>query len=466
MRKISLLASTLLLLAATCSFASETKLAIYMMGSRIGSASYTIGKDTLNGRELTRGDSISTMTASMLGSDLKIETKSSTWTDAAGRPVRMTFLTSSGGRTQTIHADFGPKFADVTVQSGGDKQTKRLAIPNDAPIVDDPMPLVLTGGLNSQKEFYVLRPDTVSFVKDKVVNRGATSVTVGSQTMDATLVEVIDPMATLKVYVSQSGELIKAEGPFGLKMVPEGIAVISTGAKPDLATASSIQPDKPIGNPRLLTRFKFQLSAPGVASIPSDAHQTATRSADSWTITVHPPSPLSSPGVTIGEAAKQMPQWTRADTYIPSDSARFKTLAKQVVGKRTRVRDAAFAVQDWVVNRMTPNAGIGVLRDASEVMSSKEGVCRDYAILTATLLRAAGVPTRLCSGLVSLDGPFYYHAWVEVWNGKQWIGVDSTVRERQISAAHIKLSDGNIATAFRFPVLDKVSIKVQEAVSP
>ena len=54
---------------------------------------------------------------------------------------------------------------------------------------------------------------------------------------------------------------------------------------------------------------------------------------------------------------------------------------------------------------------------------------------------------------------------MEVWNGKNWIGIDSTVRDQQMSAGHVKLSDGNIATAFRFPVLDKVSIKVREAVS-
>src|SRR5206468_707330 len=125
--------------------------------------------------------------------------------------------------------------------------------------------------------------------------------------------------------------------------------------------------------------------------------------------------------------ATQMPQWVKADTYIPSDSERFKKLAKSIIGNEKRVNGAGLAVQTWVANRMHPNLGIGVLRDANEVLSSKEGVCRDYAILAATLLRAGGIPTRLCSGLVSWDGTFYYHAWVEIWNGKSWIGIDPTV---------------------------------------
>ena len=112
---------------------------------------------------------------------------------------------------------------------------------------------------------------------------------------------------------------------------------------------------------------------------------------------------------------------------------------------------------------MKANAGIGVLRDAGEVLKTKEGVCRDYAILTATIMRAAGIPTRLCSGLVNWDGSFYYHAWVEVWDGKRWLGMDSTVPYLQISATHVKLGDGNVEEAFTFTFLDKVKIEVLEA---
>lgn len=464
MRKAALLLSMHLLGFALAS-ADETRLAVFLQGNRIGSSTYSSRKDVLNGKELNRGDSTSTMAASMLGGDLKIEMNSTTWTEASGRPVKMVFVTKSAGRTQTVQADFGAEFADVSMVSGGEKQRSRLKIPTDGPIVDDPMPLVLKSGVDSKMSFYVLRPDTLSFVKDTAVNRGASKVTVGTRTLDATLVEVIDPMATMKVYVGSDGQLVKAIGPLGIEMLPESIAPESTGSTPDIATASAITPDKPIANPRWLKRFKFDLVSPGVGELPSDAHQTAVKNANGWSVDVHPVDALSSPGLTIAQAAKQQPEWIKPDTYIPSDSARFKALAKKIVGNRTRVRDAALSVQSWVAGRMQPNPGIGVLRDASEVLSSKEGVCRDYAILSATLLRAAGIPTRLCSGLVSWDGTFYYHAWVEVWNGKNWIGVDSTVRDQQMSAGHIKLSDGNIATAFRFPVLDKVSIKVREAVS-
>jgi hypothetical protein len=78
-------------------------------------------------------------------------------------------------------------------------------------------------------------------------------------------------------------------------------------------------------------------------------------------------------------------------------------------------------------------------------------------------MRSAGIPARLASGLVNWDGNFYYHAWVEIWDGSRWLGMDSTTPEPQISAAHVKLSDGNVEQAFTFTFLDKVKIEVMEA---
>ena len=109
-------------------------------------------------------------------------------------------------------------------------------------------------------------------------------------------------------------------------------------------------------------------------------------------------------GGTIQEAALGKPQFMTPDLDMPSDHPDFKSLAKQIVGPETRVEPAANLVKTWVYEQMKPNAGIGVLRDASEVLRSKEGVCRDYAILTGTLLRSAGIPARLASGLVDWDG--------------------------------------------------------------
>jgi transglutaminase-like putative cysteine protease len=109
---------------------------------------------------------------------------------------------------------------------------------------------------------------------------------------------------------------------------------------------------------------------------------------------------------------------------------------------------------------MRPNAGIGVLRDAGEVLKTKEGVCRDYAVLTAAILRAGKVPSRLASGLLYMDGQYFYHAWVEVWDGTHWVGVDSTRPADHVGAGHLKLAQGNVEDAFSFTYLGGAKVEV------
>ena len=101
-----------------------------------------------------------------------------------------------------------------------------------------------------------------------------------------------------------------------------------------------------------------------------------------------------------------------------------------------------------------------MLRDASEVLKTKEGVCRDYATLTATMLRAVDIPARICAGLVYVENAFYYHAWVEFWDGANWIGLDSTLSDGRLTVGHIKLSQGNVEEAFVFTLLESVKIEV------
>ena len=338
------------------------------------------------------------------------------------------------------------------------------AVPG-APIVDDPLTEMLT---NKSKpgaalSFYVLDPTTVSFIKNVATLKGDSTTMVHGKAMPAQLVEIVDPRATLSVYVKASGELIKVDGPMGMEMYPEedtADGVLPPTTPIDLANVSSIATDVPITGPNELTGLKIRVTGHDMSNVPSDDHQTVTHDGQSWIVDVHPPRLYSSEGLTLAQAGAQMKRFTIPSLDIPSNDVRFRNLAREIVGGRTRVREASLAIKEYVRSTMHPNAGIGVVRNATEVLATKEGVCRDYAILTTTLLRAAGIPARLASGLESFNKRFYYHAWAEVWDGKRWWGIDSTVSERQISAAHVKLASGSVEEAFTFPVLDKVKIEV------
>ena len=452
---------------ATFAQAETTYLGLYMQGKKVGYASYSSVPAYFSGKSAIKSTSRTVMDTSLLGTSMQIQMDSISWSTASGSPLRMWSNTKSGGRSNQVDATFHSRTVDLVIQNGGTKTKKSLDIPHGGKVVDDPLTVVLQKGIKtgSTQTFFVLDPSTASFIKNDVKLTGLTTTQVRGQKVRATLIEVADPRSNMKVFVGKKGQLVRVEGPAGIEMLPVSMQVAlskNSAYEPstDLAFSTSIQTDKPLEDPSHLTWLKLRIAGKNLSQIPNDTFQTVTKEKDSWVVEVHPIPLKSEPSCSIAKAGKQKPEWLKPSLNIPSDSIRFKTLAKSLTSAKSDLLGATFAIQKYVYDVMKPNAGIGVLRDANEVLDSKEGVCRDYATLTVTLLRSAGIPARLASGLVNWDGTFYYHAWAEAWDGSKWIGVDSTTDQIQLSAGHVKLGDGNVDTAFSFTFLEKAKIDV------
>lgn len=62
----------------------------------------------------------------------------------------------------------------------------------------------------------------------------------------------------------------------------------------------------------------------------------------------------------------------------------------------------------------------GYIPDPDETISSRKGICFDYASLTAAMFRSQGIPTKVIFGYVSPDN--LYHAWNMIYTSEQgWI---------------------------------------------
>lgn len=72
---------------------------------------------------------------------------------------------------------------------------------------------------------------------------------------------------------------------------------------------------------------------------------------------------------------------------------------------------------------------------------NRTGDCNEHAVLTAALLRSAGVPAQIETGLVYLNGRFYYHAWNLAYVG-QWITADAVFNQIPADVTHIRLVRG------------------------
>lgn len=460
------LAILLVFLLVCSAFAEETFLGLFVGNQKIGFISSESQDETVGGKALVRTDTTTVIQAGLLGDALSLRIYSQSWNDAKGNPQLMKFSVESGGRIQRTEATFTPTDVHVVIDNNGAISKKKVPIPKGAKIVDDAVNSLLQDGIpvGSERVYYVLDPTTSTLVKNTAKLVGPRKVNVRDREVDATLIEINEPRATTRVFVSAKGDLIKAEALAGIVMLPiskeEALADAPANARVDLANMTKIQVDKPLGDLDTLTSVSLSFDGANLSRAPTDGHQTIQGKDRSWKVHLHPTVADPKTAVRIAVAAKQKPEWVKPGLNIPSTTAEFRALSKKVVGGAPNVVVGAGRIQKHVHGLMRPNAGIGVLRDATEVLKTKEGVCRDYAILTATMLRAANIPAKLSSGLVYQAGSFYYHAWAEYWDGKRWIGLDSTRPSGKVTAGHLKLADGSVEEAFLFTFLENPQVQV------
>ena len=111
--------------------------------------------------------------------------------------------------------------------------------------------------------------------------------------------------------------------------------------------------------------------------------------------------------------------------YCPSD--RVSGWAAGEFGTDLDPWALALRVAEWVHGRTAYTPGsTGAGDDALVPLLTGHGVCRDYAHLTVTLLRALEVPARYVSVYAPGLDPMDAHAVVEVAVGDEWRVVDAT----------------------------------------
>jgi transglutaminase-like putative cysteine protease len=116
--------------------------------------------------------------------------------------------------------------------------------------------------------------------------------------------------------------------------------------------------------------------------------------------------------------------WTTPSRYCPSD--RMGGFAERTFRSRDRA-EKVHEVTTWVRDFLAYRAGVSdVSTDAAETLLSGAGVCRDFAHVAITLLRALDVPARYVAAYAPGLEPQDFHALVEAHDGERWVLVDAT----------------------------------------
>ncbi|HSQ55153.1 MAG TPA: transglutaminase-like domain-containing protein, partial [Gemmata sp.] len=142
-------------------------------------------------------------------------------------------------------------------------------------------------------------------------------------------------------------------------------------------------------------------------------------------------------------------EFTESNYFINWDNPLVKGHAAKAIARLPETAtawDKALAVEKWVKTNMKAFEFSQAMATADHVAKTLSGDCTEYAMLTAAMCRAAGVPSRTALGIVYAPAnggtPFLaYHMWAEVYVDEQWVPIDATLGMGGVGPGHIKITD-------------------------
>ncbi|MCC6484833.1 MAG: transglutaminase domain-containing protein [Armatimonadetes bacterium] len=437
---------------------------MYLGETKLGYTVLRTEKAGFEGAPALKSDSTVHTESVMMGAKMIQNIRTTVYTAlSSSRPLYEEFRMSSGGKTTEVFARFEDDVVEARMVTGTGETKKSIPIPPGVKLVGDAYNPVEGETVKPGASFtqYSFNPLTLSIDKMNIRVERIQKMTLDGKEVDAAVVVTKSAMADLTTYQTLDGaEVIRIDAPMGIEMrretQQEATSSVSSGYTPpkDLAVATSVSAGRHLAS-GAFRELRVTLSGvPQRSFVISDSRQRVEKikSDDTLTvtyfITAEDYSEAQS-GTLPVPATGRFQKYLSSEPYVEADSDAIKSQSRRIAGERRNIYDAACRIRRWIYEEMTPQANMGILRPATDVLKNRAGVCRDYAILFAALARAAGIPTRIVNGLILSRGRFYYHSWDEVWTGNTWLAFDSTLPTDRVDASHIKLTEGDATDMFR-----------------
>jgi len=145
---------------------------------------------------------------------------------------------------------------------------------------------------------------------------------------------------------------------------------------------------------------------------------------------------------TLPYSHTELSEYLQSNALIQSNDRKIIDQSRKILAGEKNALEAARKLNDWTYASLKKVPVVSI-PSALEVLSRREGDCKEHTTLYTALARAAGIPTRMAAGIVYMGNGFYYHAWPEVWIGR-WLAVDPTLNQFPADATHIRFIAGNL----------------------
>ena len=165
----------------------------------------------------------------------------------------------------------------------------------------------------------------------------------------------------------------------------------------------------------------------------------------------------------LAESRKPLQQYIQAQDGVESDAPEIVEKSREVVAGKQGAREQAKALVGWTASWIEDTLEDG--GGARESIKKRKGNCQTHARLYTAMARAAGIPTRMVSGLVSQNGSsFIYHSWAESLLDGKWVAVDPTFNQLPADPTHLAFFEGHDSGSLApiISVIGKITLKIIE----
>lgn len=263
------------------------------------------------------------------------------------------------------------------------------------------------------------------------------------------------PLPTQSLWVDKDTAIIRSEYDFGLGRfllfrTTKEAATLEVPSDPDKMPDVGLNTKIPIAKAvdnihskaQVVYRITIKDDKDAATAFARDARQEVkNKKDDTFDLQVQA---VRAPAV-VEKPVEPGKEFLESSHYIESADATVKELTARAVGDETDPWKKAQRIEKWVHENMRGSSDIG-FATAGQVARDLRGDCRQHAMLTTAMCRAAGVPARTAVGLVYVRQeemePFLgFHMWTEVWIKGQWLGLDATLGKGSVGPGHLKIAD-------------------------
>lgn len=437
-------------------------LAVFMEGKKVGHSVHT---RTVEGGQVTTSDRVK-ITISRIGIPVTIEMTETSVETTDGKPLRFESVQLLGAVTmKTVGVVREGGAVDVVSSQFGAEHKSTIQWPQGALMSEGLRLLTQEKGLQPGTEYsaIVFSPAVMQGMTAKIAIKDKKEVDLLGRVVKLTEVVttmnmpgtgnvvttsyVDDEMRTLKSVVPMAGlwiEMVDCPKEFAL----------GTNDVLDLIDRMFVKSPEPLKNLHGIAAITYTLN-PGKAAdftIPTTDNQKATRTAEGKVILEVRPvaAPVGGefPYQGTDPAMLEAIQPTR---FLQSDNQQIVALARKAVGDTKDAADAARKIEAFVAEYINDKSLSVGYASAAEVVESRQGDCSEFAVLTAALCRAVGIPSQVVVGIAYVDEfggrqGFGGHAWTQAWIGGKWVGLDAAFKSSNrggYDAGHIALAVGN-----------------------